>query len=198
MASPDPYVLMRLEGVGTFAEVPLLPGDTVARLAGRACAKFERSWGVDATQVALHLVAPGGQQEEPAEAAVPGSRLGVGLPLERAGVTSGAWLLAKLVAVPAAAAAPAPGGGCLSGAAAADPVALLAAVYPAALPERQAELLRHHDAFAGDRSILAARDFAARHLPGLLRRLQGVVATTTRRRLASSTGIALPFSAVAK
>jgi hypothetical protein len=39
--------------------------------------------------------------------------------------------------------------------------------------------------------MLAARDFAAKHVLSLLRRLQSVVASSTRRRLASSTGIVL-------
>ena len=202
MAAADAgYALVKLEGVGRFAPVALLPADCIALLLDRACAKYFSVWRVVAAQADLHLVAPGGQQEEPsaaAEAAAvaePSSRLGVGLPLARAGVAPGAWLLVRVVATAAAAAAGAAaapalgsGGPC---SAAADPVALLAALHAPALGARQAGLLRHHDAFAGDRSMLAARDFAARHLPGLLRRLQGVVATTTRRRLASSTGIAL-------
>jgi hypothetical protein len=194
MAAVDAgYALVKLEGLGRFSPVPLLPGDSVALLLDRACAKYFALWGVVAAQADLHLVAPGGQEEEPSEAAVAAaaatssSRLGVGLPLGRAGVTCGAWLLVRVCSAAATAAAAA-GGHC---SAAADPVALLAAYHAAALPEREAELLRHHDAFEGDRSLLSRRAFTARHAVSLLRRLQCFVASTTRRRLASTTGIVL-------
>ena len=195
MAAADAgYALVKLEGLGRFSPVALLPADSIALLLDRACNKYFSLWGVVAAQVDLHLVAAGGQQEEPSEAAVaaavaePSSRLGVGLPLSRAGVAPGAWLLVRVVA--AVPAPPSQGGGGPSSAAA-DPVALLAAFHTPALAARQVELLRHHDAFAGDRSMLAARDFAAKHVLSLLRRLQSVVASTTRHRLVSSTGIVL-------
>ena len=183
MASPDGYAFVKLEGFGFFAEVPLLPGDTVARLAGRACSMFERSWRVDATQLALHLAAPAGDLEPTdaqLRAALTTGRLGMGLPLERAGVTTGAWVLAR---VAAAAGAPPPG----------DPVALLSAYYPQPLDERQQDALRHLDLFAGERAHLASvtDPFAPRHLTSLLRKLESVVASTTRQRIVSSSGIVL-------
>ena len=197
MSTADGYVLIKLEGVGLFAEVPLLPGDTVARLAGRACAKFERSWRLDATQVSLYLVAPVGDQEPTAAlvcAAMATSRLGVGQSLERLGVTSGAWLLARVAAGEEAAAAalpPAAAGGGGSAPPPGDPVALLAAFHDQPLDERQQDALRHHEAFVGDRAQLAIGAFALRHVGSLLRRLENVVASTTRQRIASASGIVL-------
>ena len=47
--------LVRVDDSVSWAEVELLEGDTVARLADRACAKF-RSWDADASQVSLYLV----------------------------------------------------------------------------------------------------------------------------------------------
>jgi hypothetical protein len=158
-------VLIKLQGAGLFGQVELHPEDTVARLVDRACAKFSRGWDADATQLALHLVAPGGLQQEPPEAAILAAlataRLGVGLPLALAGVTPGAWLVARRVQAGAtAAAAPAP-----------DPVHLLASYHLEPLDECQRDALRHHDAFAGVRAQLAAGAFASRFLPPLLRRL---------------------------
>jgi hypothetical protein len=93
MSTAEGFVLVKLEGCGYFAEVALLQGDTVARLVSRCCAKFARSWRLEAPQLALHLVAPGGD-EEPSDAlmraAMATSRLGVGQTLERLGVASGA------------------------------------------------------------------------------------------------------------
>jgi hypothetical protein len=94
-------VRIALAGVGYFAAVNIAEGDTVARLVDRACAKFSH-WGANAGQIALYLVAAGGD-EEPAEAAISavlssGGRLGVGWSLTRAGVSSGAWLVARKIA----------------------------------------------------------------------------------------------------
>jgi len=182
-------VLIKLQGAGLFGEVELHPEDTVARLVDRACAKFSRGWDADATQLALHLVAPGGLQQEPPEAAIlaalASARLNVGLSLALAGVAPGAWLVARRVqagaaAGLAAAAAPPP-----------DPVDLLAAYHLEPLDERQQDVLRHHDAFAGDRAQLATGAFASRFLTSLLRRLESVVASTTRMRIETATGIVL-------
>ena len=75
-----------------------MEGDTISRLAKRACAKFP-SWKADSAQLSLYLVAAGGD-EEPSEDAISavlssGGRLGVGWSLSRAGISSGAWLLAR-------------------------------------------------------------------------------------------------------
>ena len=93
-----PFIRIRLAGVGSYGEVGLQPDDTIARVADRACAKFP-SWKADASQLHLFLVAEGGDEEPSDDAASAvlsgGSRLGAGWPLGRAGVTSGAWLVAR-------------------------------------------------------------------------------------------------------
>ena len=96
-----PFVRIKLDGVGFFAEVSIAEGDTVSRLADRACTKFSH-WGVNAGQIALYLVAAGGSKEPSGEAISAvlssGERLGVGLSLEEAGIPSGAWLVARKAA----------------------------------------------------------------------------------------------------
>jgi hypothetical protein len=89
-----------------FAELALAPGDTVARLAERACAKF--GWGVP-TRARLFLVPrePGADEPpSPSDEARAAELTRTHWTLERAGVASGAWLLARVLA-PAAAAPPA-------------------------------------------------------------------------------------------
>ena len=71
--------------------------DDVSDLVKRACAEFPH-WGT-ADRLSLYLVAAGGD-EEPTQEAVSavlssGGRLGVGWSLERAGIPSGAWLVAR-------------------------------------------------------------------------------------------------------
>ena len=87
-----------------FAEIELCAGDNVARLAGRACDKFE--WGAP-TKVHLFLAAAGGaERPTPAELAAmvadPTTRLSENWLLPRAGIAPGCWLLAR-VPPPAAA-----------------------------------------------------------------------------------------------
>ena len=94
------FVRIALAGVGSFAEVNIVEGDTISRLAERACVKFSH-WGVNAGQISLYLVAAGGD-EEPAEKAISavlssGGRLGVGWSLSRAEISSGAWLVARKI-----------------------------------------------------------------------------------------------------
>ena len=94
------FVRIALAGAGSFAEVNIVEGDTISRLAERACAKFP-SWKADSAQLSLYLVAAGGD-EEPAEEAIStvllrGGRLGVGWSLSRAGISSGAWLVARKI-----------------------------------------------------------------------------------------------------
>ena len=97
------FVRIALAGAGYFVEVGLAEGDSVSRLAKRACAEFPH-WG-PADQLSLYLVAAGGD-DLPAPSAVDSARRlhQVGWPLARAGVSSGAWLVAR--AYPAASAAP--------------------------------------------------------------------------------------------
>ena len=85
----------------------ILVGDAVGHLAERATLKL--GWGVSAAYVDLFLVKPGGEDEPSAaeeEEALKQPRLQVGRPLPRAGVASGAWVVARLADAPAEAAAP--------------------------------------------------------------------------------------------
>jgi len=112
-AQPQYVFIKRAGGAAAddevYAEVAILPGDTVARLAERACAKF--GWGMP-SQASLFLVdhLPGGDEPSAlveAKATTPSSRrLQSGWTVERAGVGAGSWLLTR-VPPPAAAAAPA-------------------------------------------------------------------------------------------
>ena len=93
------FVRIALAGAGSFVEVNIVEGDTVSRLAKRACAEFPR-WGT-ADTLSLYLVAAGGD-EEPTEEAISavlssGGRLGVGWSLTRAEISSGAWLVARKI-----------------------------------------------------------------------------------------------------
>ena len=94
------FVRIALAGAGSFAEVNIVEGDTISRLAKRACAEFP-SWKADSAQLFLYLVAAGGD-EEPAEEVISavlssGGRLGVGWSLTRAGISSGAWLVVRKI-----------------------------------------------------------------------------------------------------
>lgn len=101
------YVYIKRTGEGEgFAELPMFPGDTVARLTKRACVEF--SWGAP-TLACLYVV----PTEESARALQRGASAASILAsdalfpadtLERAGVVSASWLLAR-VSQPAAAAA---------------------------------------------------------------------------------------------
>ena len=87
-----------MPGAGTFAEVSIVEGDTVSRLTERACVKFSH-WGANAAQIDLYLAAAGGD-DMPTPSAVDSARHldETGWPLERAGIFSGAWLVARKVA----------------------------------------------------------------------------------------------------
>ena len=103
-----------------YAEVAILPGDTVARLAERAVAAFPRWGAADAGQLRLHLVERPPDADEPPSADEEALAVELKRPhwaLARAGVGAGSWLLAR-VAPSAAAAAPA---GALRGARAGSP-----------------------------------------------------------------------------
>ena len=58
------FIRIKLDGAGAFGEVSILEDDTIARVAGRACAEFP-SWRADATQLSLYLVAEGGEDRPP-------------------------------------------------------------------------------------------------------------------------------------
>jgi hypothetical protein len=89
------FVRIALAGAGTFVEVDIVEGDTVSRLAKRACAELSH-WRVNAAQIALYLVAAGGD-DLPAPSAVDSARHldQIGWSLVRAGISSGAWLVAR-------------------------------------------------------------------------------------------------------
>ena len=86
-----------------FAKVPILVGDAVTDLAKRA--SVERGWGVDAAYVDLFLVKSAGCEQAfttPTQAQIDAvladerNVLGEGMPLSRAGIVSGAWVIARL------------------------------------------------------------------------------------------------------
>ena len=92
-----------------FARVPILVGDAVTDLAKRAALELE--WRTTASYVGLFLVKPAGEEPAfatPTQAQIDavlnneGKVLGEGVPLSLAGITSGAWVVARLNA-PAAA-----------------------------------------------------------------------------------------------
>ena len=94
------FVRIALAGAGSFAKMEIRAGDDIADLVERACAKFP-SWKADSAQLSLYLVAAGGD-EEPAEGVLSavlsgGGRLGVGWSLTGAGISSGAWLVARRI-----------------------------------------------------------------------------------------------------
>jgi hypothetical protein len=88
---------------GYFAEVELLVGDNVARLADRICSKFVK-WGVAADELALFPVTAEGDGDPSSEemkAALARQPLQARWTLERAGVSAGAFLLALVSDAPA-------------------------------------------------------------------------------------------------
>ena len=93
-----------------FAEVEIFETDTVTRLADRASRKLD--WRTSAAYVDLYLVKPAGGELDfttPTQAQIDpviadGSNvLGEAVPLARAGITSGAWVVARLSSPPAVA-----------------------------------------------------------------------------------------------
>ena len=89
-------VRIALVGVGSFAEVNIVEGDTISRLAKRACSEFPH-WGT-ADKLSLYLVAAGGD-DRPNRSAIESARHldQIGWSLSRAGVSSGAWLVARKI-----------------------------------------------------------------------------------------------------
>ena len=92
------FVRIALAGAGSFAEVNIVEGDTISRLAERACVKFP-SWNADSAQLSLYLVAAGGDDMPPPSAVDSARHLDqIGWSLTRAGISSGAWLVARKIA----------------------------------------------------------------------------------------------------
>ena len=91
------FVRIALAGVGSFAEVNIVEGDTISRLAKRACSEFPH-WGT-ADKLSLYLVAAGGDDMPTPSAVDSASHLDqIGWSLTRAGISSGAWLVARKIA----------------------------------------------------------------------------------------------------
>ena len=92
------FVRIMLVGAGSFAKIEFRAGDDVTDLAKRACAELP-SWRADSALLYLYFVAAGGDEEPTAEeiSAVlsSGRRLGMGWSITRAGIVSGAWLVAR-------------------------------------------------------------------------------------------------------
>ena len=81
-----------------FAEVPIFGGDTVARLAKRVAAAFP-AWRVGAEDIALFLVSTGfaeAVEDGDESKGIAAKRLFSGASLVHAGVSNGAFLLARL------------------------------------------------------------------------------------------------------
>ena len=89
------FVRIALADAGSFAIMGIVEGDTIGHLAERACVKFSH-WGMNAAQISLYLVAAGGD-DLPTPSAVDSARHldQIGWSLSRAGVSSGAWLVAR-------------------------------------------------------------------------------------------------------
>ena len=89
------FVRIALAGAGSFAEVNIVEGDTISRLAERACVKFPH-WGT-ADKLALYLVAAGGDDMPPPSAVDSARHLDqIGWSLTRAGISSArGWWRAK-------------------------------------------------------------------------------------------------------
>ena len=91
------FVRIVLAGAGSFAKMEIRAGDDISDLAERACAKFSH-WGVNAGQISLYLVAAGGDDMPPPSAVDSARHLDqIGWSLTRAGISSGAWLVARKI-----------------------------------------------------------------------------------------------------
>ena len=92
------FVRIALDGVGSFAKMETRAGDDISDLAERACVKFP-SWKADSSQLSLYLVAAGGDDLPPPSAVDSARHLDqIGWSLSRAGISSGAWLVARKIA----------------------------------------------------------------------------------------------------
>jgi hypothetical protein len=92
------FVRIALAGAGSFAKMEIRAGDDIADVADRACAEFSH-WGANAGQIALYLVDAVGDDLPPPSAVDSARHLDqIGWSLTRAGVSSGAWLVARKIA----------------------------------------------------------------------------------------------------
>ena len=90
------FVRIALVGAGSFAKMEIRAGDDISDLAKRACTDFPH-WGT-ADKLSLYLVAAGGD-DMPTPSAVDSARHldQIGWSLTRAGISSGAWLVARKI-----------------------------------------------------------------------------------------------------
>ena len=99
------FVRIALAGAGSFAKMEIRAGDDISDLAKRACTEFP-SWKADSAQLSLYLVAAGGDDMPPPSAVDSARHLDqIGWSLTRAGISSGAWLVARASSSPASSAA---------------------------------------------------------------------------------------------
>ena len=92
------FVRIVLAGAGSFAKMEIRAGDDISDLAKRACTEFP-SWKADSAQLSLYLVAAGGDDMPPPSAVDSARHLDqIGWSLEDAGISSGAWLVARKIA----------------------------------------------------------------------------------------------------
>ena len=91
------FVRIALAGAGSFSKMEIRAGDDISDLVKRACTEFP-SWKADSAQLSLYLVAAGGD-DMPTPSAVDSARHldQIGWSLTRAGISSGAWLVARKV-----------------------------------------------------------------------------------------------------
>ena len=96
------FVRIALAGAGSFAKLETRAGDDVSDLAERACAAFPH-WGLNAAQISLYVAAEKGD-DLPSSSEVDSARhlSQIGWSLKDASVDSGAWLVARASAAPAA------------------------------------------------------------------------------------------------
>ena len=100
------FVRIALAGAGSFAKMEIRAGDDIADVADRACAKFSH-WGANAGQIALYLVDAVGDDLPPPSAVDFACHLDQsGWSLSRAGISSGAWVVARKIADGGATSAP--------------------------------------------------------------------------------------------
>ena len=105
------YVRIALAGMGSFAVLDIVEGDTIGHLSERACVKFP-SWKADSAQLSLYLVAAEGDDTPPPSAVDSARHLDqIGWSLARAKIASGAWLVARKIADVAGASLSGGGGG---------------------------------------------------------------------------------------
>ena len=90
------FVRIALAGAGSFAKMEIRAGDDISDLVKRASTEFPH-WGT-ADKLSLYLVAAGGD-DTPTPSAVDSARHldQIGWSLTRAGISSGAWLVARKI-----------------------------------------------------------------------------------------------------